>query len=116
MAGVKVHLAKILATAEEPDVRDGDQALRLAEEGRKVIGDQDYRVFDALAAAYAASGRYDEACRAARQAIELAKIAGAREAVRDLESRLQRYRSQTVSGVARGTSQIAEATRNERRP
>ena len=93
MAGVKVHLAKILATTDDDDVRDGAQAVQLAEQARQAIGDRDYRVFDALAAAYAASRRYDEACRAAQRSIELAEPQGGADVVRELQSRLALYRT-----------------------
>ncbi len=93
MAGVKAHLAKILATSDDATVRDGAQALQLAEEARRAIGDRNDRVFDALAAAYAELGRYDDACRAASRSLELAKAAGQEAGFEELESRLKLYQS-----------------------
>jgi tetratricopeptide (TPR) repeat protein len=81
-------LAWILATAPDPSLRDAREAV---EQGRKLLelrGDRDPVALDALAAAYAASGRFEEAQALARKAVALAdetRVAG------EIESRLHLY-------------------------
>src|SRR5262249_5073383 len=69
------NLARLLATAPDPRVRDGAAALRLALQVRDRTGGGDPRALDTLAAAYAAVGRFDEArdtaARAAARALSL---------------------------------------------
>jgi tetratricopeptide (TPR) repeat protein len=65
------NLAWILATASDPAVRDGAEAVRRAEEAARLTEHRNPQVLDTLAAAYAEAGRFDEAVRTARQAVEL---------------------------------------------
>jgi tetratricopeptide (TPR) repeat protein len=66
------RLAWILATAPEDAVRDGAEAVRLAEGVRERLGERVPEALDVLAAAYAEAGRFDEAVATARRARELA--------------------------------------------
>jgi tetratricopeptide (TPR) repeat protein len=71
LAVAATELAWILATSPEASVRDPDEAIRLAEaalaaEPPRAAG------LDALAAAYAAAGRFDAAAAKAREAARLA--------------------------------------------
>ena len=81
-------LTWILATASDPSLRDAREAVA---HGRKLLelrGDGDPVAFDVLAAAYAASGRFEEAQALARKAVALADetpVAG------EIESRLHLY-------------------------
>jgi len=66
-------LAWRLATDPDPAARDGERAVELAEEVCRVAG---YRALDApdvLAAAYAETGRFEDAVAAATRALELAR-------------------------------------------
>ncbi len=65
------ELAWILATDPNPTRRDGRQAVSLAERAAQLTGHQDARVLDALAAAYAAAGRFGQAAATARAALAL---------------------------------------------
>src|SRR5207248_340591 len=58
---LKHNLARLLATSDDPRVRDGARALDLALEVNRRTGDRDPRALDTLAAAYAVVGRFDEA-------------------------------------------------------
>jgi spermidine synthase len=49
--------------------------------------------FDTLAAAYAATGRFNDAITTAQKAIELAKAAGQSQLVEEAELHLKLYRS-----------------------
>jgi Flp pilus assembly protein TadD len=70
------NLARLLATAPDPRVRNGATALRLAQEVRDRTGGRDPRALDTLAAAYAAVGRFEEARDTARQAAARARELG----------------------------------------
>ncbi len=68
-------LAWLLATAPDPRLRDGPEAVRLAE---KACGLSNYRTttyVGTLAAAYAEAGRFDDAVKTAQKAIALATAA-----------------------------------------
>lgn len=65
--------ARILATASDPALRNGDEAVRLAEQACRQSSYSDPGDLDTLAAAYALAGRADEAVATARRAAELAR-------------------------------------------
>lgn len=64
-------LAWALATTPEEDIRDGTRAAELAERACQLTDYQDSGALDALAAAYAETGRFADAVRTARKAIQL---------------------------------------------
>ena len=70
------NLAWILATNPDPRLRDGNEAIRLAEQACKSSGYKLALVVGTLAAAYAEAGRFSQAVTAAEQAIALATAAG----------------------------------------
>ena len=80
---LKHNLARLLATARDPRVRDGARALRLALEVCDRTHNRDPRALDTLSAAYAAAGQVDlaraTASRAAARARELGDAATAAE-------------------------------------
>lgn len=63
-----VDLAWLQATTANNEVRDAEEAVRLALRAVDVSGRQDAAALDALAVAQAAAGRFDEACRSAEAA------------------------------------------------
>ena len=68
-----LHLfAWTLATCSDDDVRDGSQAVELAERACSLTEWKDHRLVDTLAAAYAESGQFDLAIEFQEKAIELA--------------------------------------------
>jgi tetratricopeptide (TPR) repeat protein len=83
-------LAWIRATASDPVLRDAAEAVVLAERAA-AVGAASVATLDALAAAYASAGRYEEAVKAARSGIELAVSAGQHEAAAQFRLRLQLY-------------------------
>lgn len=70
------NLARLLATSTDPAVRDGNLALRLALAVRERTGGRDPRVWDTLAAAYAAAGQPENARKTAGEAASLARQLG----------------------------------------
>jgi tetratricopeptide (TPR) repeat protein len=89
--GAAIGLAWILATSDRPELRDGEEALRLAEAVRDRAKRMTPKLLDTLAAAYASSGRFDAAQATARRAVRLAHAAGDDALARDIEARLERY-------------------------
>ena len=87
------NLAWILATHPDPRLRDGAEAIELAERACKLSKDKDPNLLDTLAAAYAEAGRFSEAISIVQQAISLAVSAGSMELVPELEKRLKLYKT-----------------------
>ena len=69
-------LAWILATGRNANFRNAGEAVQLAERLCAITGFQDAEDLDALAAAYAEAGRFNDAVQAAQKALELAVAAG----------------------------------------
>jgi Flp pilus assembly protein TadD len=74
---VEKRLAWILATDPDPEVRDGAEAVRLAKSASLAVGGNDPHALDVLAAAFAESGRFDDAVRTAERALQLAGASAA---------------------------------------
>ena len=85
-------LAWLHATSGDPDVRDPRAAVELASRAAELSGRQDAAVLDALAAAYAADDRFDEATRSAEAAEALA-AESAPHLVEGIAARLRLYRT-----------------------
>jgi tetratricopeptide (TPR) repeat protein len=85
------RLAWLLATAPEPDLRAGAEAVDLAEAAVRATAGAAPEVLDVLAAAYAEAGRFEEAARTAGRALELAQARGQGELARALAARLTLY-------------------------
>jgi tetratricopeptide (TPR) repeat protein len=66
------NLAWMLATAPQPSLRNGPKALEFALKVNQATGGGNSNVLRTLAAAYAASGRFSDAARTTRQALQLA--------------------------------------------
>lgn len=90
-------LAWLLATHPDENIRDGAEAVRLAEQARAGIDRSDplvlSGVLDTLAASYAEAGRFDDAVQTASEAIELARATEFDELANGLEQRRQQYRA-----------------------
>jgi len=84
-------LAWIRATASDATLRDPAAAVRLAERAGQLTSQGDLVVLDALAAAYAAAGRYDEAVRTARAGLDVATRSGRTEIAAQFRQRIERY-------------------------
>lgn len=65
------NLAWLLATCPDDELRDGDEALELAQQACELTGWQIPVCLDTLAGAYAETGDYDSAIRAIEAAIEM---------------------------------------------
>jgi protein O-mannosyl-transferase len=87
------NLAWLLATAADPALRNGPEAVRLAEraESESSRGENHPVVLRILAAAYAETGRFVEAKKAAEQALEAAQIQGNSSLSSALRSEISLY-------------------------
>jgi len=84
-------LAWILATSPEARIRDGREAVRLAERACATTRRGNPMALDALAAAYAAVGRFPEAERTAREAARVAFASGRNDLVGAILDRAALY-------------------------
>jgi tetratricopeptide (TPR) repeat protein len=84
-------LAWIRATAPDPALRNPAEALRLARRAGDITRHQDVTAIDALAAAYAAAGEFDEAVRVARSGLSIATAAGQQAIADRFGQRIELY-------------------------
>ena len=86
------NLVWLLATASDASLRDGPQALRLANRANEHFAGQNPLVLQILAAAQAETGQYRQAAETIRTAISLTSRA---ELAKNLEKQLQAYEANT---------------------
>lgn len=89
------RMARVLAASPEPSVRNGAEAIVLAERAARLSGRREPAILDTLAAAYAAVGRFPEAVETARQALELAARENQPALVEALKTRIALYEART---------------------
>jgi tetratricopeptide (TPR) repeat protein len=95
------QLAWVLATCPEASLRNGPEAVELAERAVRVSPGPDPGLLDVLAAAYAEVGRFPKAVQTARQALELARRQNARPIIEGLKARLALYEAKSPFRDAR---------------
>jgi tetratricopeptide (TPR) repeat protein len=85
------NLAWLLATAKDDSLRDGRQAVIIAEALRADRHGDRPEVLDTLAAAYAEAGDFDRAIATAREAADRAAVAGNATLAKEIRARLAMY-------------------------
>ena len=70
------NLAWLLATSPDSGVRNGTDAVRFAEQACRLTGYQRAPMLGSLAAAYAETGRFEDAVAATQKAIQMAQSGG----------------------------------------
>ncbi len=85
------RLAWLLATSPDASVRDGAEALRLAERARARLGRPDPGLLDTQAAALAALGRFEAAAALAREAAAGARRLGIDSLAREIGAHADSY-------------------------
>jgi Tfp pilus assembly protein PilF len=90
-AGSKNNLAWLLATYPDGSIRDGPEAVTLAEAALRTSAGRDPQVLDTLAAAQAESGDFGSAVDTARRAMRLAREGGRHELAAVIEERARSY-------------------------
>ena len=86
-------LAWVLATWPEASVRNGTQAIQLAQQANRLTRGQDAITLRALAAAYAEGGQFAEAVSTARRAVELAVSQSNQALAVALQSEIKLYQT-----------------------
>ena len=86
-------LAWILATHPQPEFRDGAEAVRLAEHACQLTENKRALLVGTLAAAYAETGRFDDAVKAAERARDTAQAAGEQPIADTNRKLLELYRA-----------------------
>ena len=86
-------LARVLACDENSAVRNGAEAISLAQRANDLTGGEQPFVLDTLAMAYAEAGRFKDAQDVVQKAVELATAAGAQKTLPDMQRRLQLYQA-----------------------
>jgi tetratricopeptide (TPR) repeat protein len=84
-------LAWTLATCPDDAVRNGDEALELAQKAARGAGAQNPSILRTLAACYAETRHYDEATRIANQALEFARTETGSSLAANLEADIRLF-------------------------
>jgi len=85
-------LAWLLATCDDPKVRNGADAVKFAEQAVEKTDRKNPMILDTLAAAYAEAGQFDQAVNAQKEAMVLLQD---EEQKKDFATRLKLYESST---------------------
>ena len=89
------RLAWLLATCPEASLRDGKEAVELAEGVRAPGGNESPQFLDTLGAAYAEAGEFEKAVETARRALELPATKGDPSLAEGIQTRLKLYEAKT---------------------
>ena len=88
------YLAWILATCPDASVRNGTQAVELAQKANQFSGGGDPEITSTLAAAYAEAGRFPEAVTTAQKALQLVESqTNAASVINDLQTQIKCYQA-----------------------
>jgi Flp pilus assembly protein TadD len=90
---VLIYLAQVLASDENPKVRDGHTAFALASRANTLTGGAQPAMLDALGMACAELGHFEEAQKAAQEALNLTKASGMMNDAAVVQQRLQLYQN-----------------------
>jgi 4-amino-4-deoxy-L-arabinose transferase-like glycosyltransferase len=87
------NLAWVLTAARAPELRDGNEAVRLARRAVELTGRREPMLIGTLAAAYAETGQFSNAVETAQAACDLAAAAGQKEVATMNRKLLELYRA-----------------------
>jgi Flp pilus assembly protein TadD len=93
-ADVMNNMAWILATDSDAKIRNGAEAVRLAERASELTERKLAMFIGTLAAAYAEAGKFDQAVKAGEEAAEVAAAAGEEELAETNRKFVEQYRAQ----------------------
>jgi tetratricopeptide (TPR) repeat protein len=91
----QINLTWMLAVWPEPSIRNGTEAVAMAERANDFTGGRNSEVLRALAAAYAESGRFPDAITAANQASSLAATQSKTELVKEIRGDIKLYQNRS---------------------
>jgi len=83
--------ASLMATSADASLRNGPEAVILAERARDLTQSQDISVLDTLSSSYAENGRFDQAKEAVNQALALSEKQGNADLAAQLKAHQARY-------------------------
>ncbi len=92
------RLAWLKATASEAGIRNGTEAVRLAEKANELTRGQQPTVLDTLAAACAEAGQWNRAVKTAKDAENAARQAGMESFAQEIEQRRMQYERREAAG------------------
>lgn len=87
------NLAWILASDPNAELRNGAEAVQLAQRACELTGNKEPMLIGTLAAAHAEAGQFSDAVAAAERARQLASTAGLKEVAEKNEQLLELYRA-----------------------
>ncbi len=90
-ANAQNNLAWLLATFPDARIRDGPRAVQLAEHADKLSGGGNPVIIATLSAAYAETGRFPDAVKTARRALDLANGNGAADLAAAIKAQIALY-------------------------
>jgi tetratricopeptide (TPR) repeat protein len=90
---IQNNLAWLLATYPQPSLRNGSEAVELAQRANQLAGDRNPTLLCTLAAAYAEAGRFTEAVETAQRALQLAGEQYNFALANDIQSQLKLYQA-----------------------
>jgi tetratricopeptide (TPR) repeat protein len=88
---LQILLVEELSAAPDPELRSGEEALRIAQGLVRAGLDQDPPTLAALACAYAETGRFEDARASLRQSLAAARARGMSQLVPTLEERMKTF-------------------------
>jgi tetratricopeptide (TPR) repeat protein len=88
---VQNNLAWTLATAPQASLRNGNQAVELAQQANQLASGRNPAYLRTLAAAFAETGRFGDAQQSAQKALDLARAAGQTNLVNQISGELKLY-------------------------
>jgi tetratricopeptide (TPR) repeat protein len=89
------NLAWLLATSPDPSIRNGKEAVELAEHAVQVTSAKEPSILGTLAAAYAETGEFGKAIEVQRQATDIATQQGKAELAAELNRRMAQFEANT---------------------
>lgn len=87
------NMAWVLATTGDISVQDANKAVELAQHACELTGYKNPNFLDTLAAAYAAAGRFDNAVKTAKQALDIAKSGGQEDLINEIQNHIKLYQA-----------------------
>jgi len=91
------NLAWVLATCQQPSLRNGSKAVELAELANQLTQNDNPSILNTLAAAYAEAGQFPEAVDTAKRALQLAQVQSNQALIDAIKSELKLYQAGTSS-------------------
>jgi tetratricopeptide (TPR) repeat protein len=87
------NLAMLRASCQQPEFRNGPEAVQLAEAACRLSGRRNPHFLGTLAAAYAEAGRFPDAVKTIQEALALARASGVNDLVPGQTQMLQQFRA-----------------------